>query len=143
MKKAFAVILAVVIGAVLIGCVDDSAVGTVAIKSGARVAGYSLAKDNPVLAAAVLPQAQTLLAAANGDPEQFVETLFPAAVAMLQKEVGDNALVAASIADVLTLVESGDAPQVTDEKRAELMKTAVQGFSEGIMLAGAETATGK
>lgn len=87
-----------------------------------------------------LPQAQTLLAAADGDEVQFTEVLFPAAVALLQKG-NDNPLIAASISDLIGLVEAGD--NVSVPVRAEMMRAAVQGFSEGLMLYGAETATGK
>lgn len=141
MKKAFSIyITAVCLAVFLIGCLDEKAVNTVAIKSAARVAGYTLAQDNPELAVVALPQAQTLLAAADGDEVQFTEVLFPAAVALLQKG-NDNPLIAASISDLIGLVEAGD--NVSVPVRAEMMRAAVQGFSEGIMLYGAETATGK
>lgn len=143
MKKGFhsisMIVVAVFIAISLVGCLDvGSTASDVMIKAGARVAGYSLAQDNPALAAVILPQAQTLLAAASGDQAQFVDVLFPAAVALLTKNTNDP-LIAASIADVLSLV-SIDA---TVPIKAGFMKAAVQGFAEGITLSGASTATGK
>jgi|GEM_PF-2209451 len=143
MKKCYRIsgifIAAVFIAASLMGCLEvGSTASDVVIKSGARVAGYSLAQKNPALAAVILPQAQTLLAAASGDQTQFVNVLFPAAVALLSQNTNDP-LIAASIADVLSLI-SVDA---TVPIKAGFMKAAVQGFAEGLTLAGVATAKGK
>jgi len=144
MKRKFRIIAAVSLmtllaGCLLIGCLDTGKLDTVAIRSAARVAGYTLAQENPALATVALPQAQTLLAAADGDEVQFTEILFPAAVALLQKNV-DDPLIAASIADLIGIIE---ADGLSTGIRADMMKVAVQGFTEGLMMAGAETATGK
>jgi len=127
------------VGGLIAGCLDTGKLDSVAIRSAARVAGYTLAQENPALAAVALPQAQTLLAAADGDEVQFSEILFPAAVALLQRN-NDNPLVAAAISDLIGLIE---ADGLSTGVRADMMKTAVQGFTEGLMMAGAETATGK
>lgn len=140
MRKAFVfVLLTLIVGGLMAGCLDTGKLDSVAIRSGARVAGYTLAQDNPALAVVVLPQAQTLLAAADGDEVQFSEILFPAAVALLQRNV-DDPLVAAAISDLIGLIE---ADGLSTGVRADMMKVAVQGFTEGLMMAGAETVTGK
>jgi hypothetical protein len=116
---------------VITGCLEVSPEAeTVMIKSAARMAGYKFAKQSPELAAIVVPQAQTLLAASNGaDGEQFVNTLFPAAVNLLLSKL-DDPLLAATVRDAASLVKIDAAVPIKQEQ----MRACIQGFLEGVAM---------
>lgn len=144
MKRILSVIMFIVF-VVITGCNDD-AVTKVVVKSAARHAGYAVAENDAALAAKILLQAEVLKAAAKGDPEKFVETLFPAAVEELQNSISDP-LIAQDVADLVDIVVSADIDEdgnaIDTEAKASIYQAAIEGFCEGITRKGAETAMGK
>lgn len=132
MKKIFSALAIMLLVCFIFGCLEISPdTETVLLKTTARAAGYKLAKEKPEFAKVVIPQAKILLAAASGDQTQFVNALFPAAVALLQKQI-DDPILAASLVDAVSLIKV----DATVSAQSEQIMVAVQGFIEGLILGG-------
>jgi PBP1b-binding outer membrane lipoprotein LpoB len=129
MKKTLSILSVLFAVMFITGCAGIQLTGAenVALKSAARIAGYKIAQNNPVLAAQALPYAKTLLAS---DSTQLANILWPAAVTLLLEKTNDPLLVA-TIDDVLILIEANLPPQ---EIKADNIKIALAAFVEGIEL---------
>ena len=129
MKIYFLVILTVMF---LAGCsgLQLTNAENVALKVAARTAGYKIAHNNPELAALALPYAKGILA--TKDNTELIDNIWPAAVKLVTEQTGADPLIAASVADVLSLIEVDAA---TPEIQAENIRIALAAFVEGVELA--------
>jgi len=131
MKKALSILTVVIAAMFIVGCagLHLNSNENIALKSAARIAGYKIAQNNTELAAQALPYAKALLA--TEDSAKLTNSLWPAAVKLIQEKINDP-LIAASIVDVLSLVQV-DAG--TMDINAGNIKITLAAFIEGIELA--------
>lgn len=117
----------------LAGCsgIQFNTAENVALKVAARTAGYKVSQTNPELAALALPYAKGILAAK--DNAELTDVLWPVAIKLITEKTVADPLVAASVADVLSLI---DVPAATPEIKAENIRVALSAFVEGVELAG-------
>lgn len=136
MKRIYFTTVMVIITGLLFGCAGiqiGQQAEDVALKSAARIAGYELAIKNSTLAGQSLTVAKAILVAANGNAPDTAE-LFKSGVALLVGKIGDP-IIAAYISDVVSLIKF-QGPDVSFSLQNAAIKTALEGFIEGIILAG-------
>jgi hypothetical protein len=103
----------------------------VALKAAARTAGYKISQNNPEFSALALPYAKGMLAAK--DNAELTDVLWPVAVKFIEEKTGADPLLAASVADVLSLI---DVDAAAPEIKAENIRIALAAFVDGVELAG-------
>jgi PBP1b-binding outer membrane lipoprotein LpoB len=131
--KYIVILLAIVL---LAGCsgLQLTNVENVALKAAARTAGYKIAQNNPEMTALAVTYAKGILA--TKDNTELTAVLWPSAVKLITEQTGADPLIAASVADVLSLIEVDAA---TPEIKAENIRIALAVFIEGAELANLKT----
>lgn len=142
MKKKLSILFAsLFLLGTFFGCamfqIKPDATQVILIKDGARLAGYELAKKYPQY----VPEALATLnvvqeASKSGDKATFINTIFPAAVKELTKNINDP-LVVMTLNDVIDIIKVMPTTQTGDTSDAQiaLMNIAVQGLIDGIQIA--------
>jgi hypothetical protein len=110
--------------------IKDPVKEDLAIKIAARALGYKVAMHNKELTKDILPQAKAILA--YEDVNQLVNDLWPKAIKWATEKASSDPLMAATLADVLSLVEVKDIPI---DGKAIKIRLFLVGFIEGVELA--------